>query len=123
MITKEDLKELKELENKISTLEDKILPIREKFNLRFSYIMKTLEKNLGGKFSWCDYRNEGDIKASDLSEEEFTVIGEYYFDNLSVIDGEIFDFCESFPTKFFFEDFEEELEEGVSKWKEMEGIE
>jgi hypothetical protein len=89
--------------------------ILEKIDKRFFEIIEYIFKVQGKKFEWCDYNN-GDSRA----EIDGWFDPERYETNISYEAGrrgpEPFD--ESFPTKWLFEEFEEEFYKEIKQFND-----
>src|SRR5687768_12546114 len=113
----------KEAIAELSIAEDAVRNIRYRFHERVEYIMSQLEIILKGNVEWWDFSNEtrntdGYITSTMIKEFAFRVNGSFGFDAPAVLlkDGTEWSFDQGeIPTSFLFEDFEEEVKEGVIK--------
>lgn len=85
---------------------------------RADYILRYICKKLGGQFNWWDISS---LTAGIIMDGDFTPddISWNLTNNIAIIKGREWDFrYGSFPTDWFFEDFEIELEQGITQYKE-----
>lgn len=98
---------------------------------RVSYIIRTIAKIFGGKIEWWDWKNgggevNGHFEFSMLNGKEFQLDGSKKggeMDWVSTLKEGEWEFTWlAFPTRFIWEDFEDEVRNGIEKFKESERI-
>jgi len=101
--------------------------IEEKIEDRINYVIRTLAKIFGGKIEWWDWNNgggevDGHLDMDMFKNDSIQLDGckKGGKDWVSVIkEGEWeFEYLE-FPTRFLWEDFEEELENGIKEYEKQ----
>jgi hypothetical protein len=120
-ITPELVKEAEDLASKAGRLEERIIE-------RIHYIMVSIFKTFNKKEAyWYFYgAEEGDVgdlwKHYNKDDINVVVINAVGGDKMIILlkDGSEWGFEDSIPTRWLFEDFEEELSEGKKKFKEKE---
>ena len=104
----------------------------KKISDRVDYVIKTIAKIFGTKLVWYDWPNgggetSGHFRPNMIKGESFQLDGEMKnrSEMVSIIncgekEGEWEFTWMEIPTRFLYENFEEELESGIKKFKEAE---
>jgi len=111
----------KDLKKSFIEYQDRLEP----FNERMDYIVNKISEIFGGELKWWEWPWDSDsgvpFSPMDLNADFIQLDGEYRYDDdwVSILNnGEQVEFhWLKFPTRFLFEDFEQEVIDGIEKYK------
>ena len=101
----------------------------EKIVDRANYVIRTTANLFGGKIEWWDWSNgagevDGHFDMDWLKDDYISVAGDTKGGNgewVAILkDGGEWELGLTFPTRWFWEDFEQELIDGIIKYKEQQ---
>lgn len=93
---------------------------------RMDYILHTVFEEFGNDFGSWYFHDAGEGQMGHLTWDETDLVMEFYQPKIKnemiFIDkgGDEYRFDQSIPTRWLFEDFEEELSDGIKKYQEKE---
>lgn len=113
-LTKETIAEVLEAHKKYSTLSEQI-------DKRMKFILEFCINTVGGKLGWWDWEDEADFPNA-YSPELLYIAGEWTCgDKMKFIDKNGEEQCfYSIPTRWLYEDFQDEFVNGIKLYKEKQ---
>ncbi len=121
-ITKEDIEKLEVIQRELEVIQRKEEQITSKIESRVDFIVKKIISLFGKRLDWYGYANGGDDGGFfDVQRYKETVDLNIYVvggtDLVVIIEEGEWGLEQGFPTRWLFEDFEEEVKEGIAKYK------
>lgn len=123
-IAEDEVLECMSLYKKYYDMQNSVTKTMERFNKRGDYIKDVINRAIMDEHPWYSPTHAEEVESFYMEHNNFSLIN-YYFhgwrneDDFTIIDrdGKLLHLSDGFPRRWYFENFEKELENGFKEYR------